>query len=243
MTRVLPSQIITAIEHMFGSGRNELDTGNIKHIHQNEVRALLELIDSVPHDLIALPFDEFLEFTRCRAVLSTSAARWALGDISPAYANTGKDPVERIRRLMMKCSDSLPPEKPILTFILEDGIRTPIEDQIRAAWTDFFANEWMGATVFAGAALEGILHWTLKDRLSDVNGIRLAKMIEEARACGLISEEAKQQAKLAKDARNLIHPGRTDRSGSTCSRATALTALAAVYRVSEELHRHILGQV
>ncbi|MDL2409974.1 hypothetical protein PY650_31030 [Rhizobium calliandrae] len=238
MAAVLPSQIVVAIEYMFGSARNELDGNGVRHSYQNEVRCLLELLESVPRDLIALPFNEYVELTRCRAALSAAVAKWAIGDISPAYAVMGKDAVERIRLLMSKCGDEVPPKEPILAFIAEDGIRTPIEDKIRAAWTDFSANEWMGATVFAGAALEGMLHWALKDRVNDVNGIRLAKMIEEARKYDLIGEEAKQQAKLAKDARNLIHPGRTDRSGNTCTRATALTAFAAVYRVSDDLKRY-----
>ncbi|MBM7045229.1 hypothetical protein [Rhizobium lusitanum] len=242
MAEVLPSQVVSAIESMFGPMQGDLHQDRIRLQHQVEVRSLLEIIEDVPRDLIALPFTDYLEFKRCRAVLSEAVARWNFGDIRPAFGVMGKDPVERIKRLMGKCSDELPPREPLLTFIEDENTRLSIEDQIRAAWTDFSANEWMGATVFAGAALEGILHWALKGRVDDVNGMRLAKMIEEARNCGLISEEAKQQAKLAKDARNLIHPGCTDRSGSVCTRATALMALAAVYRVSDDLHRHFAAQ-
>ena len=238
MAEVVPSQVVSAIESMFGPMQGDLHQNRIKHVHQVQVRSLLELIGDVPKNLIALPFTDYLELTRCRAGLSAAIARWSLGDTTPAFDVMGKDPVERIRRLMSLCSDELPPRETILTFISEDDTRISIEDQIRAAWIDFSANEWMGATVFAGAALEGILHWALKGRVDDVNGIRLARMIEEARRLGLIGEEAKQQAKLAKDARNLIHPGRTDRSGGSCTRATALMALAAVYRVSDDLHRH-----
>jgi hypothetical protein len=43
------------------------------------------------------------------------------------------------------------------------------------------------------------------------------------------------QAGLAKDARNLIHPGKALRSGEACDKTTALTALTAVYRVINEL--------
>ena len=46
---------------------------------------------------------------------------------------------------------------------------------------------------------------------------------------------AQKAAGLAKDARNLIHPGKAMRSGEACNKTTALTALTAVYRVIDEL--------
>ena len=39
------------------------------------------------------------------------------------------------------------------------------------------------------------------------------------------------QTRLAKDFRNLIHPGRAQRQGQTCDRATALSAVAAVEHI------------
>jgi hypothetical protein len=184
-----------------------------------------------------LPFEDFIELTRCRAVLSSSVAKWALGDLTAAHPVMGKDPVERIRRLMSKCGDELPPREPILEFICDDDLRTGIEDQIRAAWTDFEANEWIGATVMAGAALEAILYWALKQRIDKANEATLNQLIESARNAKLISQETKLQAGLAKDARNLIHPGKSDQISAKCIRATALTAFAAVYRVSDDLRR------
>jgi len=40
-----------------------------------------------------------------------------------------------------------------------------------------------------------------------------------------------RQAHLGRDALNLVHPGKAARSGTSFSKATALTVLAAVYRV------------
>jgi hypothetical protein len=47
---------------------------------------------------------------------------------------------------MGKCSDELPPRELLLTFIEDEDTRLSIEDQIRAAWTAFSANEWIGAS-------------------------------------------------------------------------------------------------
>jgi hypothetical protein len=241
MPKVLPSQVVEAIDSLFGASRNELDGRAITHVYRAEVHALLALLDQVPTELMDLPSAEYLEFTRCRAVLATTLVRWNLGDIAPARDVGGKDAVERIRRLIKQCHDELPPIEPELPFIPDIDIRLGIEDRIRAAWTDFNAHEWMGATVFAGAALEALLLWALKHAtLSEapkrpLDELHLAELIRLAATNRVIDEASERQAGLAKDARNLVHPGRALRSGEACSKTTALTALAAAYCVIDQL--------
>ena len=159
----------------------------------------------------------------------------------PARDVGGKDAVERIRRLMKRCHDELPPTEPELPFILDADIRLGIEDRIHAAWTDFSACEWMGATTFGGAALEALLLWALKRvKLREMpkrplDEMALAELIRLAVKNQVIDEASERQASLARDARNLIHPGKALRSGEACNKTTALTALTAVYRVIDEL--------
>lgn len=243
MPKVLPSQIVDAIDSMFGADRNELDNRAIEPTYRAEVHALLDLLNDVPSELIDLSSSNYLEFSRCRAVLATSLARWNVGDTRPARDVGGKDAVERIRRLVKQCHDELPPSEPELAFIADSDIRFGIEDRIRAAWIDFNAREWMGATVFAGAALEALLLWALKQASlatapkRPLDQLHLTDLISLAVSNGVIDAGTEQQASLAKDARNLIHPGRALRSGEACSKATALAALAAVYRLIEQLKK------
>jgi hypothetical protein len=238
--KVLPSQVVEAIDTLFGPNRNELDGRAVTHVYRAEAHALLELLDEVPRELIDLRFADYLEFTRCRAVLATSLPRWNPGDIAPARDVGGKDPVERIRRLMKQCHDELPPAEPELPFISDADIRLGIEDRIHAAWTDFNAREWMGATVFAGAALEALLLWALNQvTLAEapkrlLEELHLAELIRLALENRIIDDHSARQASLARDARNLIHPGKALRSGEACNKTTALTALTAVYRVIDE---------
>ena len=198
--------------------------------------------------LIDLPFHEYLEFTRCRAVLVTALPAWNLGDTSLVKDVGGKDPIERIRRLMSQCHDELPSSEPEVAFISDPEVRHEIQDRIHAAWTDFNAREWMGATVFAGAALEALLLWALKQpdaaptggtgkekREKSVDDMHLTDLIDQAAKGKLIKADSESQARLAKDARNLIHPGKVARSGASCNKATALTALAGLYRVIDDL--------
>jgi hypothetical protein len=93
MPKVLPSQLVEAIDSLFGANRNELDGRVVTHVYRAEVHALLALLDEVPRELIDLRSVEYLEFTRCRAVLATSLVRWNLGDITPARDVAGKDAI------------------------------------------------------------------------------------------------------------------------------------------------------
>jgi hypothetical protein len=243
MPKVLPSQIVSAVDSMFGPNRNELDSHAVTPAFRAEVHALLGLLDEVPSELIDLPATAYLELSRCRAVLSTTLALWNVGDTRPARDVGGRDAIERVRGLMKQCHDELSSPAPELPFIADDDIRLGIEDRIRAAWTDFNAQEWMGATVLAGTALESLLLWALKQRpLANIpkrplDELHLADLIKFAASNGIIDSATEQQAGLAKDARNLVHPGKALRSGDACNKATALAALAAVYRLAEQLKK------
>ena len=255
MTRVVPSQIVEAINSLFPK-QNELDSSTIGHWLQSEVRTLLGLLDQLPVELIDLSFHDYLEFERCRSVLATSLPAWNLGDTRPSTAVMGKNPVERIRRLMLMCHDEPPLPEPEFPFVTDTDMRFGIEDRIRAAWIDFNAREWIGATTSAAVALEAALLWEVKrleaSRLLVAgnskggkvpDNMMLSDLIEATAAEKSISEDAAKQAHLARDARNLIHPGKVARSGTACNKSTALTAFAAVYRVAEELNRGFATRV
>ena len=59
--------------------------------------------------------------------------------------------------------------------------------------------------------------------------------IEVALGLKIIDENTAKQARLAKDFRNLIHPGRAQRVKQKCDRATALSAAAAMEHIIRRL--------
>jgi hypothetical protein len=85
-------------------------------------------------------------------------------------------------------------------------VRLGIEDRIQAAWTDFNAREWMGATILAGHVIEALLLWAAKKKSGGApfkkppDTLHLHDLIAEAENRGLITAECKQLANLAKDA-------------------------------------------
>jgi hypothetical protein len=250
MPKTTPSQVATAIESMFGAASNDLAETAPNQTKQVEVRALLSLLDDLPNDLPTLSFTDNLEFVRCRAALATVLPMWSRGETRTTNA-AGKNPVERIRRLLKACPDELPRPESELTFITDEDTRLEVEAKLHTAWINFKAGEWLGATAFAGIALEAMLLWEVKRAYGSPKGRdakspapkrpvdewRLDALITEALKLGSISKAAADQAHLARDGRNLIHPGKMASTGTPCSRATALTAFAAAYQVAEELGR------
>jgi len=248
MPKLLPSQVATAIDQLFGSNRSELNDGTINGNQRAQVHTLLLLLDQIPDNLIDLPFNDFLEFSSCRGSLATALARWNVGDTSRVHPHLARDPVERIRRLLLQCRDKPPELASELPFIKDLDLQRGIQDQIAAAWTDYQAQEWMGATVFPGAALEAILLWAVKTRTqvpaAKADKMRLGELIQAAATANLISTSTATQAGLAQDARNLVHPGRVARKGVACSKATALTAHAGLFTVIQDLDQaHNAGRI
>lgn len=245
--QVTPRQIIEAMD-MMGFTYSELD--KIEYHRQSDVRTLLYLIDQLLTELIVLPFYEYVEFERCRSALATALPAWNLGSTQEVYDVGGKNAIARIRHLLAKCPDEPLPVAPEFPFIHDEDVRLGIEDRLRAAWTDFKATEWLGATTFAAVVLEAILLWEIK-RLNEGGNIKLKKcpdqmelndLIDKAAEENSISWDTARQAHLARDARNLIHPGKVSRSGSSCDKATALGALTAVYRVASDLKRGLTSR-
>ncbi len=241
MPHVVPSQVVLAIDNLFGPSRNELDVGMIRSVHRDQVRTLLSLLDQLPDDLITVPFTDYTDYLQCRSALTSATSAWDAMNQGTVVNNVGgRDPIARIRRILTLCQDENPPPHPELAFISDPAARARVQEDIRAAWIDFNAGEWKGATVFAAAAVESLLFWSLKGRADLQNPDRLDKMylgdyIAEARRLSVIRAIAADQASLAIDGRNLIHAGKMARTGLACSKATALIALAALEAVMNDL--------
>ena len=242
MAGTTPSEIVSAIEIMFGPAANDLAETSPNQSKQVEVRALLTLLDDLSSNLVSLSFHDRLEYVRCRAALATVLPIWGYGEVRTVNV-LGKNPVERIRRLLAKCPDKPPTSISELDFVTDEDMRLGLEDRLHAAWTDFDAEEWFGATVFGANVLEAILLWALKLAQPAEHGkldeAFLKDLISKARSRNLIGSEASALAFSAQEARRITHPGRASRSGVSVSKATALTALAAAQTVIEELGRNI----
>jgi len=165
----------------------------------------------------------------------------------------GAQSLTTVRDLLAKCPDEIPsPGTTELSFIGDADLRDNIRNDISAANRGLVDGLWKAATVLAGAAGEALLLWAIIERksTSDIEKARIAVIpsapkdpnswvldgyIKVAKALGLIEDETAKQADLAREFRNLIHPGRSARLAKKCDRGTALSALAAVELIVRDL--------
>jgi hypothetical protein len=142
-----------------------------------------------------------------------------------------------------------------LTFVSDGALRDSIRQDISTATSSFHNGEWKGSTVLAGAAAEALLLYAIQSAIEDLAALPkkpsgpaenwyFGDLISVAEQLKLIEPDTATHARLGKDFRNLIHPGRAQRRGIVCDRATALTALATVEHVARDLaHRRINAPV
>jgi hypothetical protein len=261
MSRVVPSQVVELIDQLFPptrtAGRFDVHMGGAGHL-----AAILAFAKEVPPELLTLAGQDLADYVVSVALIETvlhlwtsAGSHWKLTD----YRAT--NPVVLLRRALEKCPDEAPsPATAQLLFITDTDLRESVRRDISAADQDFVNGEWKGATVLAGSATEALLLWAIQEADRSMPGAvgaatatlvrvgtlsqkpdsiperwNLIELIEVAHELKLIVLTTVQQARLGKNFRNLIHPGRAARLGEVCDRATALSARAAVAHVVRDL--------
>ncbi len=167
------------------------------------------------------------------------------------------NPIALIRQALEECQDDFPAVATsglefIRVYKLKDGLRRDIS----AANSAISNNEWKAATILSGSVVEALLLWALEQRPSgdvllatkklmggtftrhpptSLEEWVLSQYIEVTVELKLITADTAVAAHLAKDFRNLIHPGRAKRIGQECKRATAYSAVATLEHVITDL--------
>jgi len=255
MRRVVPSQIVGLIDQVI----SEMTVGPPSALNQPqapEISAIIDLASELPNELMVLSGDEYPAYLVGINALKDLLSFWQSEKSDTAInrrAAYGAHSLEIIRGLLAKCPDEIPaPLTTELLFIGDLDLRNSIRSDISGANRALTDGLWKAATVLAGAAAEALLLWSIIDRraASDIesarlgvtpsapknpNGWGLDGYIKVARALVLIEDETAKQADLAREFRNLIHPGRAARLARACDRGTALSALAAVELIVRDL--------
>ncbi len=271
MPRVVPSQVIELIDKLFpwAKDQREGDTKNfLSAENMYSTSAVLDLLQHVPSELITLGPETNAEFVSSVASLRTLLQQWQIRDkrFDRLPGMRHLSPVALIRQGLAKCKDEFPLSGSAkLNFIPDEELRERLSLDIGAVETAFANLEWKAATVLAGSIIEALLLWVLEKHFSP-NGVKsavdrlVAKGVarkpkadlkywdlhhyaEVAAELKAMEEDTVQLVRLAKDYRNLIHPGKAERLGQACNRATAMTAISALDRVVEDLRKKFLSHV
>lgn len=163
---------------------------------------------------------------------------------------------EVIHDVLQQCPDeAVQPGTNELSFITDQDLRETLRTDISTMNSALSNGEYKAATVLGGSVIEALLLWGLSKKTSaeqqnfvsaalsaglrqqpdqDLTKWVLHQFIEVCASGKLIRAETATVARVAKDFRNLIHPGRMQRLNQRCDRGTALTVVAAVEHVSTD---------
>jgi hypothetical protein len=261
MSKVMPSQVVQTIDELFPhAAKNIVRDAMLTAGHSSQLLGILNLLRDVPDELINLSSADYSELVLATSTIEEHLAIWrARGNVGNMAHVKGSDAVTVIRRALSRCPDEYPPLATTeLLFIKDDALREDIRRDLGATNRALNNAEWKAATVLAGATIEALLHWrfqepspgsnvvqgavtalvasrTLNKPSSDMDRWELHHFIEVAAHLNLIKPDTSSAARLARNFRNLIHPGRAARLAQTCDRATAYSAIGALEHVIRDL--------
>lgn len=252
-----PTQIVNYIDGVFQHAR--LGTRyEVDMQFYDRVSAALRLVDELAPELVTFSGADYTRYIGAVEAMRSAISIWnAHGASTPGYANARLGAfIAELRQLLSTLDDEVIPASVVeLTFITDTVLRESIREDIAAAEAAFVSRQWKSATVMAGAAIEALLLWKirefdaadiaaaasatkLKDYYSqplsaDPDNWTLEAYRQVALKLKIIDRDADDLARLAQVFRNLIHPGRARRKSQKCTPSTAYTALAAVNRLVE----------
>ncbi len=182
----------------------------------------------------------------------------------PLAAYGGRAAPVILRDVLLKCPEQgVREDTANLEFVADAQLRRSLRQDLSAARSALERGDFKSATVLAGAVLEALLldvlvqfsveernealkRWhgrsrrpgeRVPDRLPEVlDRWRLVDFIWVARCLEVISEEAAAAADVARDYRNLIHPGKL-RMHVPADEGTGHSSFGAALRVAAELDR------
>jgi hypothetical protein len=263
MPRVVPSQVVAFIATLRDYRDNPTRLANMNRVGAARLSSILDLVAEVPTELLTMDNPTYAEFILAKARIRTVLANWiadANANAGQRQVNFGapNDPVAAIRDALSKCPDESPtPATSELTFITHTALRTNLRNDMGAVNRALSNGEWKAATVLAGSVIEALLLWALQQRpapdiTTAITALRskgtlgrqpnahlerwdLHEYTETAAHLGVIEPDTATETRLAKEFRNLIHPGRVQRLAQECDRGTALSCVAALEHVVRDL--------
>ena len=260
MPTVMPSRVVQTIDELFPHAKTGVGDGTLAASHSSQLRGILNLIKDVPSQLIdLLPPEHYSKLVLATSTIEEHLATWTSRGTAGGMAHVkGRDAVTVLRQVFALCPDEYPPPSTTeLLFIKDDALRESMRRDVGAAHRALNNNEWKAATVLGGAAIEALLHWRLAQpqpthaevsaAISTLNVSKnfrprpsqddwgLYDFIVVTEELKLIKPDTAKAADLARNFRNLIHPGAAVRKQQLCDLATAHSAIAALEHVIRDL--------
>lgn len=252
MPRVLPSQVVEYLsignqpQNLKGAGNSVL----ISALTFGYLSGLVRLIEEIPNEYITISGNDYANLILSVESIRNAVEHWRPGPNIVLQPHRGKGLLELIHAALVKCPDAVPaPTTTELQFVDDEAMRKSIRTDLSSAASALRNGEWKAATVLAGSVCEALLLWAIpkaKDydpqEIKNSRGeccapenLELAAFIDRASALKIITTGTRDIAHRARNYRNLIHAGRSQRLAQDCDRASALAALAAAETIIRNL--------
>lgn len=257
MARVSPSQVVALIDRMV-PGIETHDSAKTRALRITDtvrLALLVDMVERVPPELMPADAQKHTELISSVALIrSELQTRYTQGggkavDFDGILGDL--HPFGLIRRAFAGLPDDVPSgETATLPFIDDPGLNASLRLDISWASSALRNREWKAATVLAGSVIEALLFWEIKQhpqgevrelaiRKDDLDKWHLPQYIEAAGKFECVGKDTITGAQMAKDYRNLIHPGASERTGQVCDLGSAHHAVAALDHVVRDLTKQI----
>lgn len=260
MSRIVPSQVVAYINDAIP----ENEWKSFGPASMGKLAGLVKLIDRIPDELLSMDTRSYSNFVLAVSTIQEQLTIWRRSDLDTTrfIDSPHGSPVGVVRDSLVKCKDEAPaPSTSDLLFITDEALRQSLRTDISAIYRALETSDWKAATILAGSVIEALLLWALENKCleserenatdtltatkvfsqnpnnSSLDFWNLHNFIEVAAYLKIIGNETADQTRLAKQFRNLIHPGRVKRLAQECDRATAFSAVAGMEHVIRDLTR------
>jgi len=262
MSIIVPSQVVEYLKTRYPQADSSNFYLDIDHAPL--IAHLLSLVESIPTHLLTLQGVAAAEFGEALSAMRIALGRWNAGERNYVFkgipGSRQTHPVALLRRHLSSLLDEgAEPTTNQLSFISDAAFRDSLRRDLGSIDRCIQNREWKAATVLGGSVVEALLlsalheyettnsrtlqsmiqslqiSGTLPKKLSrNLDEWGLYQLTEVSVAVSLIRKETAAQCRIAKDFRNLIHPGKA-RLAQQCDRGTAYLALAVVEHVVRDL--------
>lgn len=262
--RIVPSQVVTFINRAFPEfGGSDPTRLWLPAKSRPRVASALAMIESLrPEHLANLSPEQWYRWTIAVTLIRDAIELWSS---YPASGNNlgGIEELDKRQPLLVVCDivATCPDDAPTvshatLAFLADPALQATLALDISTARSALANGEYKAASVMAGSVMEALLLWATTTRKMPAEvaaaavvcrgrGVRidgnapegwsLAALICVARELDLITDATRNALDGARDFRNLIHPGRAQRTGQRPTLGTATLAVGAMQRLVEEL--------
>lgn len=263
--RITPSRVVAMIDQQYPPANLNAQGMYPTLVKDNRpfVIGLLQMLDQIAPELLVLMPDEAARFTIAQAALRAVSEEWLQREKNLHHLPTlgNRHVLQALREILVGCPDeAVAANVNDLAFIADQQLRDTLRRDISSAKRSFSHGEWKAATVMAGSAIEALLMWAIDARYTaaaqqaavlrapwaaanltaptaqtPLNRWDLAQFNVIARQLGAVTQDTFKLVDLTRAFRNLIHPGRAERTGTSCDEGTAHAALGGLYRVISDL--------